>query len=145
MDWTRTPDGDVRAAARKRRAHRHDRDAPARDAGTGEAQRSACALHRPTAVPCIHIFTSAVRTGRGPRCRRPASTQGQLIAFFRYSQDQAFSLLRSNRGFVAAMAAGFVTSLVIGGLLLSVIPGIVLVPRLARSATLTAAEVYAVR
>lgn len=51
-----------------------------------------------------------------------------LVAFFRYSRDQAFGVLRQHAGFVAAMAAGSVAGSVIGGLLLGSVPEAVLVP-----------------
>ncbi len=51
-----------------------------------------------------------------------------LVAFFRYSRDQAFGVLREHAGFVAAMAAGSVVGSVTGGLLLGSVPEAVLVP-----------------
>jgi len=51
-----------------------------------------------------------------------------LVAFFRYSRDQAFGVLRANGGFVVAMAAGSVAGSVAGGLLLGAVPEVVLVP-----------------
>lgn len=53
-----------------------------------------------------------------------------LVAFFRYSRDQAFAVLTSNRRFVAAMAAGSVAGSVAGGLTLGLVPELVLVPLL---------------
>ena len=55
-----------------------------------------------------------------------------LVAFFRYSRDQAFAVLSENKRFVVAMAAGSVAGSVVGGLLLGVVPEAVLVPLLAR-------------
>lgn len=51
-----------------------------------------------------------------------------LVAFFRYSRDQAFGVLQQHVGFVAAMAAGSVTGSVTGGLLLGAVPAAVIVP-----------------
>lgn len=51
-----------------------------------------------------------------------------LVGFFRYSRDQAFSVLRDSGRFVAAMAAGSVAGSVTGGLLLGAVPSTVLVP-----------------
>ncbi|MGK5171827.1 TSUP family transporter [Geodermatophilus sp. CPCC 205761] len=51
-----------------------------------------------------------------------------LVAFFRYSRDQAFGVLRQHSGFVIAMAAGSVTGSVAGGLLLGTVSQAVLVP-----------------
>ena len=53
-----------------------------------------------------------------------------LVAFFRYSRDQAFAVLGQNRRFVVAMGAGSVAGSVTGGLLLGVAPEAVLVPLL---------------
>lgn len=65
-----------------------------------------------------------------------------LVAFFRYSRDQAFVVLASNRRFVAAMAAGSVTDSVIGGLLLGVVAGLVLVPMLVALLLFSAVKVW---
>lgn len=65
-----------------------------------------------------------------------------LVAFFRYSRDQAFTVLRENRGFVVAMAAGSVTGAVLGGLLLGVVPETVLVPLLAALLLYSAIKVW---
>ncbi|MGK5112800.1 TSUP family transporter [Geodermatophilus sp. CPCC 205506] len=51
-----------------------------------------------------------------------------LVGFFRYSRDQAFTVLRDNGRFVVAMAAGSVVGSVTGGLLLGAVPSTVLVP-----------------
>lgn len=53
-----------------------------------------------------------------------------LVAFARYSQDQSFTVLRSNKTFVLAMTAGSITGTIIGGLLLGVVPTAVLIPAL---------------
>ena len=54
-----------------------------------------------------------------------------LVAFFRYSRDQAFWVLREHSGFVVAMTAGSVAGSVGGGLLLGAVPtGAVIVPLL---------------
>ncbi|MEO7844425.1 MAG: sulfite exporter TauE/SafE family protein [Nocardioides sp.] len=54
-----------------------------------------------------------------------------LVAFFRYSRDQAFAVLTSNKQFVLAMGAGSVTGSIAGGLLLGVVAEALLVPLLA--------------
>lgn len=51
-----------------------------------------------------------------------------LVAFLRYSKDQAFGVLREIPGFILAMAAGSITGTVAGGLLVSVIPAAVIAP-----------------
>lgn len=65
-----------------------------------------------------------------------------LVAFFRYSRDQAFAVLAANRGFVVAMAAGSVTGSIVGGLLLGVVPEAVLVPLLAALLLFSAYKVW---
>ncbi len=54
-----------------------------------------------------------------------------LVGFARYSRDRSFSVLRENRGFVMAMAAGSVAGAAIGGLLLGVVSADILLPGLA--------------
>ena len=51
-----------------------------------------------------------------------------LVAFFRYSKDQAFGVLREIPGFVLAMAAGSVVGTIAGGLLVGVISAAVIAP-----------------
>lgn len=65
-----------------------------------------------------------------------------LVAFLRYSRDQAFGVLAANRGFVVAMAAGSVTGSVVGGLLLGVVAELVLVPLLAALLLFSAVKVW---
>jgi uncharacterized membrane protein YfcA len=65
-----------------------------------------------------------------------------LVAFFRYSRDQAFAVLGENRRFVIAMAAGSVAGAVVGGLLLGVVPGAVLVPLLSALLLYSAVKVW---
>ena len=65
-----------------------------------------------------------------------------LVAFFRYSRDQAFAVLADNRRFVVAMAAGSLTGSVIGGLLLGAVPETVLVPLIAALLLYSAAKVW---
>ena len=54
-----------------------------------------------------------------------------LVAFLRYSRDQAFVVLSAHRGFLVAMAAGSVAGSLLGGVLVGVVPGAVVVPLLA--------------
>lgn len=65
-----------------------------------------------------------------------------LVAFFRYSRDEAFSVLRADRGFVVAMAVGSVTGSSVGGLLLGAVPEDVLVPLLAALLLFSSARVW---
>lgn len=65
-----------------------------------------------------------------------------LVAFFRYSRDQAFAVLADNRGFVVAMAAGSVAGSVAGGLLVGLITEAVLVPLLVALLLFLAVKVW---
>ena len=65
-----------------------------------------------------------------------------LVAFCRYSRDQAFAVLGENRRFGVAMAAGSVTGAVLGGLLLGLVPAAVLVPLLAALLLYSAVKVW---
>ncbi len=65
-----------------------------------------------------------------------------LVAFSRYSRDQAFGVLRRHRGLVTAMAAGSVTGSVAGGLLLGAVPAVVLVPLVVVLLLVSAVEVW---
>ncbi len=65
-----------------------------------------------------------------------------VVAFARYSRDQAFGVLSANGRFVLAMTAGSVTGTVVGGLLLGVVPAGVLVPVLVALLLLSAVEVW---
>lgn len=65
-----------------------------------------------------------------------------LVAFFRYSRDQAFAVLGANGGFVIAMVLGSVTGSVLGGLLVGVIPEGVIVPVLAALLLYSAVKVW---
>jgi uncharacterized membrane protein YfcA len=65
-----------------------------------------------------------------------------LVAFFRYSRDQAFAVLAANKRFVAAMAAGSVTGSMAGGLLLGVVAELVLVPLLVALLLFSAVKVW---
>jgi uncharacterized membrane protein YfcA len=51
-----------------------------------------------------------------------------LVAFFRYSRDQAFTVLGQHPGFVTAMSGGSVAGALLGALLLGVISDALLVP-----------------
>ncbi|CUR54627.1 conserved membrane hypothetical protein [metagenome] len=65
-----------------------------------------------------------------------------LVAFLRYSRDQAFAVLTLNRRFVTAMAAGSVVGSVVGGLLLGVVPELMLVPLLVALLLFSAYKVW---
>ena len=54
-----------------------------------------------------------------------------LVAFARYSRDQASTVLRGNGTFVVAMTAGSITGTLLGGLLLGIVPKSRADPRLA--------------
>lgn len=65
-----------------------------------------------------------------------------LVAFARYSRDNSFGVLRANRGFVLAMAAGSILGTVLGGLLLGVAPDAVLIPLLAAVLVASSVKVW---
>ncbi len=65
-----------------------------------------------------------------------------LVAFARYSRDQAFTALRGNGSFVIAMTAGSIVGTLIGALLLGVIPNLLLIPALALLLLLSAIKLW---
>lgn len=65
-----------------------------------------------------------------------------LVAFARYSRDASFVVLRQQARFVTAMAAGSITGVLLGGLLLGVVPELVLVPALAALLVLSSIKVW---
>jgi uncharacterized protein len=65
-----------------------------------------------------------------------------LVAFARYSRDQSFQVLAVNKPFLLAMAVGSVAGTVAGGLLLSVVPILVLIPLLAALLLVSSVKVW---
>lgn len=65
-----------------------------------------------------------------------------LVGFARYSQDQAFDVLRRNGRFVLLMAVGSVIGSFVGGQLLGLIPTPVLLPVLAAILVLSSIKVW---
>ncbi len=65
-----------------------------------------------------------------------------LVAFARYSQDQAFGVLRENAAFAVAMTLGSVAGAVAGGRLLGVVPSAGLVPALAAILVISAVRLW---
>lgn len=65
-----------------------------------------------------------------------------LVGFARYSRDQSFSVIRSNRVFLLVMAAGSILGTFIGGQLLGVVPSAVLLPALSIILVVSAAKVW---
>ncbi|WP_448613748.1 TSUP family transporter [Modestobacter sp. URMC 112] len=65
-----------------------------------------------------------------------------VVAFARYSRDQAFGVLRANGRFTVAMTAGSIAGTVAGGLLLGVVPAAVLVPVLVVLLVFSAVKVW---
>jgi len=51
-----------------------------------------------------------------------------LVAFFRYSRDQAFTVLGQHPGFIATMACGSIVGTILGGLLLGAVSEAALIP-----------------
>jgi uncharacterized membrane protein YfcA len=65
-----------------------------------------------------------------------------LVGFARYSRDNSFGVLGSNRSFVAIMAAGSIIGAFVGGLLLGLVPDYVLLPALAAILLVSAWKVW---
>ena len=65
-----------------------------------------------------------------------------LVAFARYSHDQAFTILRQSVRFIVGMTAGTVLGTVAGALLLGVVPDLVLIPTLALLLALSAFKLW---
>jgi uncharacterized membrane protein YfcA len=65
-----------------------------------------------------------------------------LVGFARYSRDQSFVVLRSNRTFLLIMALGSIVGTFFGGLLLGIMPNKVLLPLLAALLFTSAAKVW---
>lgn len=65
-----------------------------------------------------------------------------IVGFTRYSRDQSFSVLRTERRFVAFMVAGSLLGAFIGSQLLGVIPTNILLPLLAGILLLSAVKVW---
>ena len=65
-----------------------------------------------------------------------------IVGFARYSRDGSFAVLKGNRSFVIAMAAGSLAGAWIGGLLLGVVPSPVLLPMLAMILLVSAWKVW---
>lgn len=68
-----------------------------------------------------------------------------IVGFARYSQDQSFSVLSRNSGFVLMMAAGSVVGSFAGAMLVGVIPSAVLLPGLAAILIVSGAKVWSHR
>jgi uncharacterized protein len=65
-----------------------------------------------------------------------------LVAFARYSRDRSFEVLRANKGFVLAMAAGSIIGTVLGGLALGAVPESVLIPLLVALLLVSSVKVW---
>lgn len=65
-----------------------------------------------------------------------------LVAFFRYSKDQTFGVLRANIAFILAMAGGSICGALLGGLLLGVVSSAFLIPALVALLAISAARVW---
>ena len=65
-----------------------------------------------------------------------------LVAFARYSRDQAFTVLAGNGRFIIAMTIGSITGTLLGALLLGVIPNLILIPALALLLLLSAIKLW---
>ena len=65
-----------------------------------------------------------------------------IFGFTRYSRDQSFAVIRSNRMFLLVMAAGSILGAFIGGQLLGIVRSGVLLPGLALILVISAIEVW---
>lgn len=65
-----------------------------------------------------------------------------LVAFFRYSRDQAFTVLGQHPGFIAAMAGGSILGTFLGALLLGVVSEAFLVPLVVALLLFSAVKVW---
>jgi len=65
-----------------------------------------------------------------------------IVGFTRYSRDQSFAVIRSNRRFLLVMAAGSILGAFIGGQLLGIVPSGLLLPGLALILVISAIKVW---
>jgi uncharacterized membrane protein YfcA len=65
-----------------------------------------------------------------------------LVAFFRYSRDQAFTVLGQHPAFVLTMAGGSIVGTFLGGLLLGAVSEAVLVPLIVALLLYSAVKVW---
>lgn len=65
-----------------------------------------------------------------------------LVAFFRYSKDTAFKVIKANKPFVISMAVGSIVGAGIGGNLVSVVSDTVLLPLLAVILLISSVKVW---
>ncbi|MBX5156982.1 MULTISPECIES: sulfite exporter TauE/SafE family protein [unclassified Rhizobium] len=65
-----------------------------------------------------------------------------VVGFTRYSRDQSFAVIRSNRMFLLVMALGSILGAFIGGQLLGIVPSVVLLPALAVILVISAIKVW---
>lgn len=65
-----------------------------------------------------------------------------IVGFTRYSRDQSFAVIGSNRTFLLVMAAGSILGAFIGGQLLGIVPSAVLLPGLAVILVISAIKVW---
>ena len=65
-----------------------------------------------------------------------------LVAFFRYSRDQAFTVLGQHPRFIAAMAGGSIVGTFLGGLLLGAVSEAVLIPLVVALLLFSAVKVW---
>ena len=65
-----------------------------------------------------------------------------LVGFTRYSQEQSFSVLRSNRVFLLVAAAGSILGAFIGGTLLGFVSNAILLPLLAALLLISAVKLW---
>ncbi|WP_026622554.1 uncharacterized protein M728_005561 (plasmid) [Ensifer sp. WSM1721] len=65
-----------------------------------------------------------------------------IVGFTRYSRDQSFAVIKSNRIFLLVMAFGSILGAFIGGQLLGIVPSVVLLPALALILMISAIKIW---
>lgn len=92
-------------------------------------------------IPTITVLF-AVDVKLAGRLSLMVSLPTMVVAFLRYSRDQAFGVLRQHAYFVGTMIAGSVTGSVVGGLLLGLVPEALLVPLVVALLLISAVKVW---
>ncbi|MCG5480876.1 sulfite exporter TauE/SafE family protein [Sinorhizobium alkalisoli] len=65
-----------------------------------------------------------------------------IVGFTRYSRDQNFAVIKSNRIFLLVMALGSILGAFIGGQLLGIVPSVVMMPALALILMISAIKIW---
>lgn len=92
-------------------------------------------------IPTIVLLFSAPIAVAGS-LSLAVSLPTMVVAFARYSREQAFGVLQANGRFALVMTAGSIAGTVVGGLLLGVVPTAILVPILVALLLLSSVKVW---